>query len=372
MVHDMTDSASRWVHRLAVIVCGALALVACGQRQPEEGEQRRVAVVTVPGPSGPDRWQVPGQVGAREETTLSFRIDGKIIQRAVRTGDQVETGQLLAELDPAPARQGHDSAQAQLAAAQKGFEFAASQRKRDQQQARAQLISRAQLEQSENAYAQARAALTQAEQQAEQASDRLDYTRLEAVHAGVITAEHAQTGQNISPGQPVYSLAWAEGRDVIADIPERRLASVSVGQQARITLTALPGQSFPATVREISPAADPVSRSFRVKLALDPAAKPARLGMTATVLFTGPDDAHAPPRFVLPATALFHDGDAPAVWVVQQPESTLALRQVTVVSQNADTVQVSGELSPGDTVVAQGAHTVSKDMKVIVMPELSP
>lgn len=367
----MTVSASRRVHRLAVIVCGALALVACGQRQPEDVRQKQVVVVTVPEPSPPDQWQLAAQVGAREETTLSFRTEGNIIRRAVRTGDQVEPGQVLAELDPAPAQQGHDSAQAQLAAARKGLEFAASQRKRDQQQARAQLISRAQLEQSENAYAQARAALAQAEQQAARASDRLGYTRLEAVHAGVITAEHAQTGQNVSPGQPVYSLAWAEGKDVVADIPERRLASVSVGQQARVTLTAHPAQAFAATVREISPSADPVSRSFRVKLTLDPAAERARLGMTATVVFTGPDHARATPRFALPATALFHDGDAPAVWLVQRPDSTLALRPVTVVSQGAETVQVSGALSPGDQVVAQGVHTVSKGMKVVAVPEPS-
>lgn len=369
MIPSMTDSASCRAYRLAFIVCAMLVLAACGKPEVETVRQKQVSVVTVLSSSGPGQWQVPGQVGAREETTLSFRTDGKIIQRAVRTGDQVKEGQVLAELDPVPARQGTDSAQAQLTAARKGLEFATSQRKRDQQQARAQLISRAQLEQSENAYAQAKAALTQAQQQAAQASDRLSYTQLKAMHAGVITAEHAQTGQNVAPGQPVYSLAWSEGKDVVADIPERLLASVSVGQQASVRLTALPDQVFPATVREISPAADPVSRSFRVKLTLDPDAGQARLGMTATISFTYPDDADASPRFSLPATALFHDGDMPAVWLVQQPDSTLVLRRVTVLSQGADVVEVSGQLSPGDMVVAQGVHTVSEGMKVVATQE---
>lgn len=369
MTHSMTDSASYRAYRFAVIACGLLLLAACGKPEADTVQPKQVSVVTVSSSSGPAQWQVPGQVGAREETTLSFRTDGKIIQRSVRTGDQVKEGQVLAELDPVPARQGDDSAQAQLAAARKALEFATSQRKRDQQQARAQLISRAQLEQSENAYAQAKAALTQAQQQAAQASDRLSYTRLKAVRAGVITAEHAQTGQNVAPGQPVYSLAWSEGKDVIADIPERLLASVSVGQQASVRLTAMPDHIFPATVREISPAADPVSRSFRVKLTLDPEAAQARLGMTATISFTYSDDAGASPRFTLPATALFHDGDVPAVWLVQQSDKTLVLRQVKVISQGADTVEVSGELRSGDIVVAQGVHTVSEGMKVAASQE---
>ncbi len=372
MTSAMTHSASRWVYRLAAIACSTLVLAACGKHETDVVRQKQVSVVKVSASSGPGQWQVPGQVGAREETTLSFRTDGKIIERAVRVGDQVAKDQVLAQLDPVPARQGHDSAQAQLAAARKGLEFATSQRKRDQQQARAQLISRAQLEQSENAYAQAKAALTQAEQQAAQASDRLSYTKLKAMHAGVITAEHAQTGQNVAPGQPVYSLAWSEGKDVIGDIPERLLASVSVGQQASVRLNALPDQVFPATVREIAPAADPVSRTFRVKLTLDPGAVQARLGMTASIVFTYPDDEGAPPRFSLPATALFHDGDVPAVWLVQQPDSTLVLRQVTVISQGANTVEVSGDLKPGDMVVAQGVHTVSKGMKVVASQEQAP
>lgn len=303
-------------------------------------------------------WRVPGQIGAEESTPLSFRLDGKIIRRAVRTGDQVRAGQVLAELDAQPLKQNLDSAQAQWEAARQGLAFASKQLKRDEQQARADLIAKVQLEQSRNAYAQALAQFTQAKNTRALATDHLGYTRLTAPRDGVITAEQAQTGQNIGAGQAVYTLAWGDVYDVVCDVSERQIANVSVGQQATVQLTAIPDQALPATVREIAPAADPMSRSFRIKLSLKSSPSQARLGMTATVRFEASPQTQTSTQITLPATALFHEGGAPAVWIVGQ-DGKITLRKVKIASYGAQTVTLSEGLRAGERVVAQGVHTVT-------------
>ncbi len=356
------------VSRALLIACCALALVACGKQEPEQVRVRPVSTVVAAYDATPSVWRVPGQIGARESTPLSFRVDGKIMRRTVSTGDQVRAGQVLAELDASPLQKNLDSAQAQLEAARQGLVFASKQWKRDQQQARAELISQVQLEQSRNAYAQAQAGFTQAQKAQALAADRVAYTRLTSAHDGVITAEQAQTGQNVAAGQPVYTLAWGDVLEVICDVPERQVGSLTVGQPATVTLTAFPGRHYQARVREIAPAADAMSRSFRVKLRLQDATSQVRLGMTATVSFESAQAHGAAARITLPATALFHDDGKPAVWVVR-PDNSLALRAVTVAAYGADTATLSGGLEAGERVLAQGVHTVSAGQKVRVDPQ---
>ena len=142
------------------------------------------------------------------------------------------------------------------------------------------------MEQTRNAYASALAQRDQAAQQSALAADQLKYTTLQADHAGVITAERADTGQNVSAGQAVYNLAWSGDIDAICDVPESLLASLAVGQRASVTLGPLPGQTFDAVLREIAPAADPQSRTYRAKLTLENPKPEVRLGMTANISFS--------------------------------------------------------------------------------------
>ena len=147
-------------------------------------------------------WTLPGEVQARYSTPLSFRVGGKIVERLVRLGDAVTPGQIVARLDPADAAKNAASARAQLSAAQHQLDYA-KQLDRDRAQARENLIAATQLEQTRNAYASALAQRDQAAQQSALAADQLKYTTLQADHAGVITAERADTGQNVSAGQAV-------------------------------------------------------------------------------------------------------------------------------------------------------------------------
>ncbi|MFM0071563.1 efflux RND transporter periplasmic adaptor subunit [Paraburkholderia sediminicola] len=369
----------------ALALAGIVTLAACSKKEVAAPAPRPVVAVAVHADgSAAAAASLPGEVQARYSTPLSFRVGGKIIERRVRLGDVVKNGQIVARLDPADAQKNAASAQAQLEAAQHSLVYAKQQLDRDQAQAKENLIAPAQLEQTTNAYASAAAQRDQAAQQAALSKDQLQYTTLSADHAGVITAEQADTGQNVSAGQAVYNLAWSGDVDVVCDVPESALAALSVGQTAQVTLAALPGRSFKARVRELSPAADPQSRTYRAKLTLDNPGPDVRLGMTADIALAAPSpsdssanaSANSPASqnnsFTVPATALFHDGMQPAVWVVRATDNALELRRVTVTRYNERTIVIGQGLKDGERVVLQGVHTVTAGEKVHVIPPLHP
>ncbi|CAE6685908.1 Multidrug resistance protein MexA [Paraburkholderia domus] len=365
----------------ALALAGIVTLAACSKKEAAAPAPRPVVAVAVHADgSATAAASLPGEVQARYSTPLSFRVGGKIIERRVRLGDVVKNGQIVARLDPADAQKNAASAQAQLDAAQHSLVYAKQQLDRDQAQAKENLIAPAQLEQTTNAYASAAAQRDQAAQQAALSKDQLQYTTLVADHAGVITAEQADTGQNVSAGQAVYNLAWSGDIDVVCDVPESALAALSVGQTAKVTLAALPGRSFNARVRELSPAADPQSRTYRAKLTLDNPGPDVRLGMTADIALSAPSPSDSSANssadqsgsFTVPATALFHDGTQPAVWVVRAADNALELRRVTVTRYNERTIVIGQGLKDGERVVLQGVHTVTAGEKVHVIPPLHP
>ncbi|CAB3905608.1 Multidrug resistance protein MexA [Achromobacter piechaudii] len=361
----------RWSRRVALPAALALALAvsACGRKEAPAPAPRPVVAMPAQADERLPAWTLPGEVQARYSTPLSFRVGGKIIERQVRLGDSVTPGQIVAKLDPADATKNAAAAKAQLSAAQHQLDYARQQLERDRAQARENLIAATQLEQTRNAYASALAQRDQAAQQAALSADQLKYTTLQADHAGVITAEQADTGQNVAAGTPVYQLAWAGDIDAICDVPENVLAGLRVGQRASVTLGPLPDQTFSAVLREIAPAADPQSRTYRVKLTLESPSPQVRLGMTANISFDN-HNASDEATYTVPATALFHDGKNPAVWIVKPKEDTLELRRVQVLRFDARTVTLSSGVSPGDRVVWQGVHTVSAGQKVRAVPPL--
>ncbi|WP_345248787.1 efflux RND transporter periplasmic adaptor subunit [Pigmentiphaga soli] len=346
-------------------------LAGCGKKPPPAAPPRPVVAVAATADGQAPGLSLPGQIAARYSTPLSFRVAGKIVERKVRLGDVVKPGQILARLDPADLAKNLAAARAQLDAAQHQFDYARQQLERDQAQSRENLIAPAQMEQTRNAYAAALAQRDQAAQQAALAGDQVNYATLAADHAGVITAEQADTGQNVAAGQAVYNLVWSGELDAISDVPESALASVARGQRATITAGALPGRRFAARVREIAPAADAQSRTYRVKLGIESPPPELRLGMTADVAFAAPDSAPSA-TFTLPSTALFHDGQDPALWVVRPGDDTLELRRVQVGRYGERTVTVTAGLQPGERVMWQGVHTVSAGEKVRVVAPLHP
>ncbi|KVN93784.1 RND transporter MFP subunit [Burkholderia ubonensis] len=349
--------------------CCAILLTACHSHEAPAPELQPVVALPVHADNGAVQRVLPAQVQARYSTPLSFRVGGKIVERRVRIGDAVKAGQALAMLDPADLRNTLLNARAQLDAAEHRVAYAKQQLDRDRAQAQANLIAPAQLETTQDAYASAVAQRDSALAQIGLAEDHLRYATLVADHDGVITSEDADTGQNVEPGQAVFHLDWSGDLDIVCDVSERDLRDLSAGRTAHVSLTALPSKVLDARVREVAAAADPQSRTWRVKLTLLSPGPDVRSGMTASVTFDGAADTAADRAITLPATALFHRGEAPAVWVVRKGSDTLELRPVTVGRYDERTITVTSGLADDERVVMQGVHTVSAGQHVrVVLP----
>jgi RND family efflux transporter MFP subunit len=302
---------------------------------------------------------------------MSFRVPGKIIERTVRLGATVRKGQAIAHLDPVDAQKRATAAEATLDAAEPRVVFARQQFDRDTAQSARNLIATNQLEQSQTAFSTALAAREQAAAELVVARNNVQYTTLFADHDGVITSENAETGQVVAAGQAVFGLAWSGDVDVVLDAAASHVEAIAAGQTASVELFALPGERFDAVVREISPSADAQSRSYRVKLTLSHPAPSVRLGMTGeAVLAQAPHGtAEAAKRITVPAAAIFHRGNEPAVWVVR-PDSMLELRPVIVSSYAERSAVVASGLKDGDIVLSAGVHNVHEGELVKVIAPL--
>lgn len=344
--------------RAALLLSLVVPLSACHTRAEVTTPPVAVVIYTIHAAEDPDPSRYPAEVAPRYANPLSFRVPGKVIERRARLGDQVTAGEVLAQLDPADQQRQVASARAVLAAAQHRLRYAGEQLDRDRKQFAHQLIATNQLEQTEDTHAAALAARDQAAAELTVAENALRYHTLTADHDGVITAEDVDTGQVVSAGQPVYQLAWSGAVDVVIDAAARDANRVAIGQPARVVLPSLDAPVLDARVREIAPAADPQSRTFRIKLTLNDPAASVRLGTVgeATLL---PGEASTASRDIeIPETALFHKGASPAVWVLEGAKPRLALRQVTVASYRDHAVVLSGGLRDNERIVAAGVHTV--------------
>jgi membrane fusion protein, multidrug efflux system len=354
---------------LAVVPVAALALGACHRSAPPAAPLAMVVASRVHSLSASgagESIRYPVEVAARYSNAMAFRVSGKLIERNVRLGDSVRKGQVIARLDPVDAEKQAQSAQASLDAADHRLLYAKQQMQRDQAQSAQNLISANQWEQTQDAYAAALAGREQSAAAQVVARNALQYTTLVADHDGLITSENADTGQVVAAGQAIYGLAWSGDIDVDLDAAAADLGRIAVGQTAQVMFPALPGQAFEARVRELAPAADPQSRTYRVKLTLTQPAAAVRLGMTgdATLSALTSSATAGAPAFKVPATALFHRGSDPAVWVIRSGDSTLELRPVTVGSYAESAVLITAGLKDNESIVLAGVHTVYAGQRV--------
>ena len=378
MSNQYTDALFFGARRILMPVagCAVVLLSACHRQPPPSPPPAAVVALRVHalgnGTAVTDE-RYPVEVAARYANVMAFRVAGQIIEREVRLGDVVHRGEVVARLDPIDAEKQLAVARAALDAAEHRLVFARQTLDRDKAQQAQNLIAANQLEQSENDYAAALAAREQANNQWAVAGNALRYNSLVADHDGVITSENADTGQVVTAGQAVYGLAWSGDVDVTLDAAASDVAKIGNGQSAVVTFPALPGRHFTGRVREIAPAADPQSRTYRVKLTLVDGGRDVRLGMTGDATLapaartTAQVDA---PTFVIPATAIFHRGRNPAVWIVRAHDSTLELRSVTISSYAERTATVSSGLADGETVVLAGVHTVYDGERVMPVKPL--
>ena len=340
-----------------------IALTGCSRQEAPQEPVRSVKLITVGAAALSPSSEYAGEVRARIESRLGFRVPGKLIQRPVEAGQRVQSGQLLAQIDPQDYQLAAQAAQAAVVAAQSNRDVALADFRRYEALRAQNFISGAELERREAALKAAESALTQAQSQQAVQSNQAAYARLLATASGVVTGIEAEIGQVVSAGQPVVRLAHDGPRDAVFSVPEQAVASFKVGQNLQATLQAT-GQVVKGQVREVGASADPLTRTFLVKLALE-ASQGLPLGGTVNV--QAPKMQAATTHAIkLPTTALRQEGQSTTVWLLDEPSMTVKLQPVQVLGVEGQEVVIASGLSAGQKVVAAGVHVLSPGQKVTV------
>ena len=351
----------QWV--VIASVAAILALGACSRKEPPPEPVRSVKLLTVGTSTLHTRAEYAGEVRARIESRLGFRVAGKIVQRQAELGQRVQAGQVLAQIDPRDYQLSADAARAQVASAQTQRDLAAADYQRFSALKAQNFISGAELDRRSATLKAAEASLEQARAQAASQSNQTQYTRLVADAAGVVTGIDAEPGQVVAAGTPVVRIAQDGPRDVVFSVPEDRLARIRPGQTVTVR-TWTGGGVLPGRVREVAASADPVTRTFLAKVAIE-SDTPPPLGATAYVT---PDGAAqgAPQAIRLPTSALRQEGSQTAVWVYEPGSGTVRSQAVQIASADGNEVVVGSGLAPGMQVVSAGVHVLSPGQKVLV------
>jgi len=347
--------------RTLTLAAAAVLLAACRpETEASAPEARPVRTVTVAKRDVGEALTFTGRIEAENETRLSFRIGGRMVERSANVGNRVEPGQVVARLEPQNELNAFRSAQAAVAAAQAQFNEANSNYERQKFLLARDVASRAQYERAEQTLQTARAQLDSAEAQLKVAQDQVSFTELKADAEGIVVAVAVEPGEVVQAGQLIVRVAPKSGRDAVFDVPAQVLRSSPSDPSVTVSLTDDPAVTTVGRVREVSPQADPVTRTFEVKVGLtDP---PAAMRLGATV--TGHLQLDTAPTIEIPATALTKSGQRPAVWVVDPSALTVSLRNVEVLRHNPATVAISEGLESGEIVVTAGTQALHPGQKI--------
>ncbi len=321
---------------------------------------RPVRTVTVAKTEAGEPVVMTGHIQAQDEAALAFRIGGRMIERAVNVGDRVETGQVIAKLDPENELNAQRSAQASLTAAQGQLNYARNHYDRQRQLLANGHTTRARYDQAQKALQNAQASVDNAKAQLQIATDRVGYTTLKADSAGVVTARGAEPGEVVLAGQMIVRVARHGGLDAVFDVPAQVLRAAPSGSQISVSLADDPTVTAKGQVREVAPQADPVTRTFEVKIALtDP---PPQMRLGATVV--GRAMLESAPAIEIPASALTQYNRLPAVWIVDPKSHTVSLHNIELARHDSEAVVVAQGLDNGDIVVTAGVQALHPGEKV--------
>lgn len=353
----------------ALLLGGALLLAGCGKEQSKAPEVRPVRTMTVVSEQAAGTVEFSGDVRPRIESRLGFRVPGKIIARLVDVGATVRNGQVLARLDPTDLALAQQSAQAQLQAAKTDRDLAAADLKRFSELFAKGFISAAEQQRHQANYDAAQARYDQAAAGYRNQSNQAAYATLEADADGVVTGVDAEVGQVVSAGQPVVRVAQTAEKEVVVGIPEDQVDALRKSPEVRIKLWADPSRSLPGKVREIAPAADPVTRTYTVKITVPNPPPDLKLGMTAVATFVRPgggaDSGGMGVR--VPITALLQERGKNVVWLYDAASQTVKPVPVTVGAPRDNVLLVTGGLSPGQIIVTAGVHLLKAGQRVMPM-----
>lgn len=349
--------------RIALLApLAAAVLAACSKPAPPAEDVRPVRVLALAAGTAGERLEFSGDVRPRYESQLGFRVGGKIVERKVDVGAIVKRGDVLMRLDPQDLRLAESQARATLRAAETERDLAQADYKRHVELRSQNFVSQALLDARQSALKAAQANVDAARAGLRGQSNQSNYTSLAADADGVVTTIEAEVGQVVQPGTPVVRVARTVEKEVVIGIPEDKVGQLRAAGEVVVRLWANEAVAIPGKIREISPVADPATRTYTVKVALPENAE-VRLGMSATVeLATGGNGAAG---LRLPLTALVQNKGASSVWIVEK--GVVRLVPVQVVGQVRNDVLVTGQVAAGQQVVTAGVNLLRNGQKVRIL-----
>jgi RND family efflux transporter MFP subunit len=366
-------TAKRAVRLSALPVCLAYAALAflpgcSGGEEDEAVEVRPVRVITVADRASNGTVTLIGTVQAQTEINLSFRIDGRMVERTVDVGDTVKPGQVVARLDPQNEQSALQAVRAQLTAARAQLVEARSNHARMRDLVAEDAVSRATFDQAVALLKTAEAQVGSMQSQVTLAENRLDYTQLVAEVAGVVTDRGPEPGEVVPAGRMVVQVAREGNRDAVFGVPAQIKNNVPADPQITVALVSDPTVTAMGRIREVSPRADPVTGTFAVRVALIEPPPAMLLGSTVN----GRLKFDASIGIEIPANALVRSEGGTAVWIVDPQSQTVAMRSIEVQAQDPVNVQVTSGLASGDMVVTAGVHALRPGQKVRPLEAVNP
>ena len=338
-----------------------LVLASCSRPVEKVEEIRPVRVMVVAAGTGKTIIELAGEIQPRYESQLGFRVGGKLIARKVEVGTLVKRGQVLMQLDPLDLQLAQSQAKAAVSATESTLALTKADLDRYRELRQKNFVSQALLDAKEAAYKSAIASHEQANAGLKVQANQSSYSTLYADADGVITAVQAEVGQVVAAGTPVVKLARTAEKEVRVSIPEDQIEVLRQVTDLAVKTWANSNVAISGRLRELSPIADPATRTYTAKISLPRAGPEIRLGMTATVQFAAP----ALPGIHLPMTALVNSKEGTAVWVVES--GVVKLVPVQVASATGTEVLIAQGLSAGQSVVTAGVNQLRPGQKVSLL-----
>jgi RND family efflux transporter MFP subunit len=363
MKRDKSENASfiRSKCAWAAAVVAPLLLAACGEEKVAEVLVRPVKAMVVPEPVTERVLTYSGVIAPRVESTLGFRVSGKIVERYVNVGQHVQAGQKIAKLDEKDLQLAEHSASAAVAAAKTRFDVAKDAFNRAKFLLPNRFIAQSAVDQRQLEFDSAQSVLNSAQDQLDQAINATSYALLLADQNGIVTSVRAEPGQVVAAGQAVITLAHSHDIEASVAIPEQSIVKLSVGQPASISLWSAPDIKSDGKIREIAGAADAASRTYAVRVTIAKPVPQMRIGMTAAVAFRIPQDS---PAVIVPITALASERGKTIAFVADKDAQTVARRDVETGRVTDEGVLVKAGLKPGEILITGGVQFLQNGMKV--------
>lgn len=347
------------------IALATLALAACEPNATANTSPQPVQVIRVESAPTSQSWTYTGIIRARYETDQGFRVAGKVNTRKIEVGQQVEKGQVLAELDPTDLNLSFQLQEAEVMAASSNRDQSVAAEQRYRTLFQQGHVAKAALDQRVAAADEARGRAERAERGLSLARNQLSYAGLKAEHAGTVTALQMEVGQVVGVGQTVARIARVDALDAIVAIPEQMLQATQ-SAKAEVELWGTSGPRLKATLRELAPEADRISRTYQARFSLATAGPEVQLGRTATVHL-----ARVVATFVMqvPLAAVINNGRGAAVWRIDESGVRAVRTPVTITTLTMDQAFISSSLVTGDRIVTLGAHMLDETKPIRVVEQ---